>query len=109
MQEVFEKIIEKLEEQKSDLTSWAEDEAYKLAIERSIEIVKQESEQYNGGWISCSERLPEKEGSYLVVGKTGGAVVTRWYAPSEYYPNGHFGGNCADYIRYWMPRPIAPE
>ena len=61
------------------------------------------------GWISVNDRLPDKAGSYLVVGKTGGATVTRWYKPSEYFPNGHFGGNSADYIRYWMPRPEAPE
>ena len=43
MQAVFETIIEKLEEQKSGLTEWAEDEAFKLAIENAIEIVKQEA------------------------------------------------------------------
>ena len=46
MQEVFEKIIEKLEEQKSGLTEWAEDEAFKLDIDKAIEIVKQAAEQY---------------------------------------------------------------
>ena len=101
MQTVFEKIIEKLEEQKSGLTEWAEDEAFKLATDKAIEIVKQEaekynvmidveycfqscgctemcgkcsriangdtdyyesicafSEQYNNGWIPCSDKLP---------------------------------------------------
>ena len=58
MQTVFEKIIEKLEEQKSGLTEWAEDEAFKLATDDAIEIVKQEAEQYNNGWIPCNELLP---------------------------------------------------
>lgn len=60
MNKEFEKIIEKLEEEKSGLTEWAEDEAFKLAIDKAIEIVKQEAEKYNNGWIPCSERLPEE-------------------------------------------------
>lgn len=72
------------------------------------ETVKEIEENHKGGWISVNDRLPTKEGSYLVVGKTGGATVTRWYEPSKFYPNGHFGGNSARYIRYWMPRPLAP-
>lgn len=65
MNKVFEKIIEKLEEQKSGLTEWAEDEAFKLATDKAIAIVKQEAEQFgrdtnvgSNGWIPCSERLP---------------------------------------------------
>ena len=72
------------------------------------ETVKEIEENHNG-WISVKERLPEKAGSYLVIGKSGGAVVTRWYEPSKFYPNGHFGGNCSNYIRYWMPRPESPQ
>ena len=34
------KVVERLESQKSGLTTWAEDEAYKLGIEKAIEIVK---------------------------------------------------------------------
>ena len=59
MQTVFDKIIEKLEEQKSGLTEWAEDEAFKLATDKAIEIVKQESEQYNNGFNDiCEIGLP---------------------------------------------------
>ena len=72
------------------------------------ETVKEIEENHNC-WISVKERLPEKAGSYLVIGKSGGAVVTRWYEPSKFYPNGHFGGNCSNYIRYWMPRPEPPQ
>ena len=156
MQAVFEKIIEKLEEEKmSYFLTIANTGDEKLdctyeqvgdALDKAIEIVKQEAEQYeecykdcgdceaynkekhhcpkfckviketvkeieenHNGWISVKERLPEKAGSYLVIGKSGGAVVTRWYEPSKFYPNGHFGGNCSNYIRYWMPRPEPPQ
>lgn len=35
--------------------------------DNAIEIVKQEAEQYNNGWIPCSERLPEERDWYLAV------------------------------------------
>ena len=72
-------------------------------------LCKLTDKEYNGGWISVKDRLPDKAGSYLVIGKSGGATVTRWYMPSEFYPEGHFGGNSTDYIRYWMPRPEPPK
>ena len=37
----IDKVVEQLEEQKSGLTEWAEDEAFKLATDKAIEIVKQ--------------------------------------------------------------------
>ena len=37
----IDKVVEQLEEQKSGLTEWAEDEAFKLATNNAIEIVKQ--------------------------------------------------------------------
>ena len=74
MNSVFENIIEKLEEQKSGLTEWAEDEAFKLATDKAIEIVKQEAEKYNNGWISCSERLP-KYGEVVMCSCTNGGIT----------------------------------
>ena len=158
MNKVFEKIIEKLEKElkladeeklrcaRENPLQFDSAKGYANGVANSIEIVKQEAEQYeecykdcgeceaynkekhycpkfckviketvkeieenHNGWISVKERLPEKAGSYLVIGKSGGAVVTRWYEPSKFYPNGHFGGNCSNYIRYWMPRPEPPQ
>lgn len=79
MNEFFEKLIERLEEQRGHICNcmpcdgckyigdcnegeFAED----VALDRSIEIVKSLAAEYNDGWISCSERLPEKSGKYLV-------------------------------------------
>ena len=121
MNKAFDKIIEKLEEElkladegkllcaRENPLQFDSAKGYANGVANAIEIVKQEAEQYNNGWISVKERLPEKAGSYLVIGKSGGAIVTRWYKPSEFHPNGHFGGNCSDYIRYWMPRPEPPR
>lgn len=69
MQKVFEKIIEKLEAY-SDAD---EAEQYGtipvIELDRAIEIVKQEAEQYNNGWIPCSERLPDDKQRCLTTAK----------------------------------------
>ena len=79
MQEVFEKIIEKLEEmihpKQLYFCKYArggckhldndDKDCMECVVENAIEIVKQEAEQYKGGWISCSKQLPEESGEYL--------------------------------------------
>ena len=69
MQEVFDKIIEKLEDAKSNvpvnrlLDDIIKDKPKELgqlmAYNKSIEIVKQEAEKYNNGWITVEEELPK--------------------------------------------------
>ena len=76
MNKEFEKIIEKLEEEKmSYFLTIANTGDEKLdcvyeqvgdALDKAIEIVKQEAEKCNSGWILCSERLPEDGETYLV-------------------------------------------
>ena len=113
MNKAFEKILELIEQktiQHRDSISFFNECGIKfISAGKAKEIVQEVAEEYNGGWISVKDRLPDKAGSYLVIGKSGGATVTRWYMPSEFYPEGHFGGNSADYIRYWMPRPEPPK
>lgn len=72
MQEVFDKIIKKLEERSKEYNSgvknygkWPEE----MCTCDAIEIVKQEAEEYNNGWISCSERMPEVETKVLIFAK----------------------------------------
>lgn len=103
MKEFVEKLISRLEE-----LFCGEYNTEYIKKDEVLKIVNQVAEEYNNGWISVKDRLPTEEGSYLVVGKTGGATVTRWYMPNQFHPQGHFGGNSAEYIRYWMPRPQAP-
>ena len=75
MQEVFEKIIEKLEEQieifRRDITSGVLQDSGYLSLDTSNksgrvrglldaqEIVNQAAAEYNNEWIPTSERLPE--------------------------------------------------
>ena len=84
MNKVFEKIIEKLEERTSFLSdcmkygnkdaeqqnkSYSTMMMYEVAdlVDDLIEIVKQEAEKYNNGWIPCSSGvLPKCPNSYYV-------------------------------------------
>ena len=73
MQEVFEKIIEKLEEQKkgNPFVYGKNDKSRDASVSRqtldyAIEIVKQEAEKYDNGWIPVSEMLPDEAFGCLV-------------------------------------------
>ena len=68
MKSVFDKIIEKLEE-KQDIFLYEDSdygEGKYNAFDEAIEIVKQEAEQYNNGWIPVEERMPEEAFGCLV-------------------------------------------
>lgn len=43
------KVVEQIVFQKSGLTTWAEDEAYKLGLEKAIEIIRLECGENDGG------------------------------------------------------------
>lgn len=67
MQEVFEKIVEKLEVAgKTELIAHGGRRngktlalGYAKGISEAIEIVKQAAEEYSNAWIPCSERMPD--------------------------------------------------
>ena len=86
MNKEFEKILKMLEERTSFLSdcmkygnkdaeqqnkSYSTMMMYEVAdlVDDLIEIVKQETEQYNNGWIPCSERLPEEHKQYDITTK----------------------------------------
>lgn len=67
MNKVFEKILERLEERIAENTN--EDMTYKIpyfGLDIAKEIVQEVSEEYNGGWVPCSERLPEDDSICMV-------------------------------------------
>lgn len=82
MNKVFEKIIEQLEEYKYENLVERNSEQMQhckqagdcemrdctlCVFDKAIEIVKQEAEQYDNGWIQCSSGiLPKRSNSYCV-------------------------------------------
>ena len=76
MQEVFEKIImqlgiraEKSEKKEMDAKYFEDAQIYKgerIAFGDATEIVKQEAEKYDNGWIPVSEMLPDEAFGCLV-------------------------------------------
>ena len=73
MQEVFKKIKQKLylkADVCNDSITVSDKPLYfdgkEDGLREAIEIVDQVAEEYNNGWIPCSERLPEIYGEYLV-------------------------------------------
>lgn len=89
---VFDVLREKLEEAKSD---WNND--YNVPINNAIEIVNQVEQEYNNGWIPCSERLPEKN-TWVLVTRSNGIIDMDMYKSR--------GWICIeDFVIAWQPLP----
>ena len=69
MNKAFEKILEKIENLKLPFPD--ECPSYyantNKLLDATKQIVQEVAEEYNGGWIPCSERLPEERDWYLAV------------------------------------------
>ena len=83
MNEFIEKLIGRLEEKAHQ--TWlvlAERNGY----ERAIEIVKHEAEQYNNGWVPCSEKLPDDFMSfeYLTIRKGHTLATITYYCVANH-------------------------
>ena len=98
--------------------------ATQLAFDDAKNIVQEVAEEYNGGWIPCSERLPEESGYYLVtyhdwsdgnfLPKYDDTYVRRLhYQISEHFVGWNYPKNvddraendCHKEVRAWQPLP----
>ena len=115
MQEVFEKIIKKLgiraeksEKKEMDAEHFEYAQMYKgerIAFGDAIEIVKQEAEKYNNGWISCSERMPE-DGQVVLTCKCKRISILRYSTKTNHWYE--LSGNwwwSANMVAAWQPFP----
>ena len=119
MKEIFEKIIEKLEEESKEWLDVYEKEHRKGnydayadgmndAFDEAIEIVKHESEQYNNVWIPCSEKLPEVRQDVLVTVKYTGFMGMHgyWIKTGHMEAENDWWGDCAGgEVIAWQPLP----
>ena len=67
MNEAFEKILERLEDDAIFYNTESDiDQNIRSGLMIAKEAVQEVAEEYNCGWIACSEQLPEEIGYYLV-------------------------------------------
>ena len=129
MQEVFEKIIEKLEEYEyenlvehdSEMANHCKQDCNDVSDctlcvwDKAIEIVKQEAEKFvpdtnvgNNGWIPCSEKLPELRQDVLVTVKYTGFMGMHgyWIKTGHMEAENDWWGDCAGgEVIAWQPLP----
>ena len=56
------------------------------------------------GWISVDERLPDRQGYFLITDEAGGVMVALWMKQFGWLSN--FSANK---ITHWMPLPEPPK
>ena len=79
MNKAFEKILERLEDELTSIkTKCYTNVDFDKGIYKAQKIVQEVAEEYNGGWIPCSEQLPEECTEVLVsVKEIDGSFYTR--------------------------------
>ena len=124
MNSVFENIIEKLEEmihpKQLYFCKYArggckhldndDKDCMECVVENAIEIVKQEAEQYNNGWIPCSAELPELRQDVLATVKYTGFMGMHgyWIKTGHMEAENDWWGDCAGgEVIAWMELPSA--
>ena len=125
MNKAFEKILEMFEEKlkkseeryhrylddsnlpcmfdKSDIEETRVD-----TIKEMLEIVQEVAEEYNGGWIACSEKFPELRQSVLVTVKYTGFMGMHgyWIKTGHMEAENDWWGDCAGgEVIAWQPIP----
>lgn len=74
----------------------------------------QEREERSNGWISTSDKLPEKQKDVLMYFDTGNMAVGFWHDGDEVltfwcaYTDDGWYTDCDCYPIYWMPLPGRP-
>lgn len=105
MNEFIEKLIKRLEEHSFSLVINWEKGKY-LRKDKAIEIINELAEEYKGGWIPCSERLPDKELIYVIGCFKNGNVSMLLYQGGGIFENDYGTGlyNTKQVIA-WQPLP----
>ena len=114
MNKAFEKILERLILESSSCKVYKlinpnkEDIAEFNAYKKCIEIVKEVAEEYKGGWIPCSEKLPELRQDVLVTVKYTGFMGMHgyWIKTGHMEAENDWLGDCAGgEVIAWQPLP----
>lgn len=112
MNKAFEKILERLEElHERYINQYGEvgGNPMAFATKQCKQIVREVAEEYNVGWIACSERLPEEYGEYIVWWTD--ITKSKYYEIVEYEPSNGWIGDIPQAVegKYsviaWQPLP----
>ena len=103
MKEFIDKLIERLEEH-IETAKVEGDFTYIRPFEIAKNTVNQLAEEYKGGWIPCSERLPEEYCEVLVTAKHFEYAQTGFLKGGIWYADDNIK-YLADSIIAWQPLP----
>lgn len=107
MNKAFEKILDRLEEERelsyADFSRYVDevspcldaeyDDFFHRGLERASRLVKEAAEEYNNGWIPCSDRLPDKAGYEVLATLENGygqrrvTIIFTGYGDSQWHCN----------------------
>ena len=119
MNKAFEKILERFDAKKQYFQKFHEadgkteedeyiNKATQLAFDDAKNIVHEVAEEYNGGWIACSEKLPELRQGVLVTVKYTGFMGMHgyWIKTGHMEAENDWWGDCAGgEVIAWQPLP----
>lgn len=113
MNKAFEKILERFEEAKDiaqddSVAELVSTRIWNKALHKAKQIVQEVAEEYNGGWIACSEKLPELRQGVLVTVKYTGFMGMHgyWIKTGHMEAENDWWGDCAGgEVIAWKPLP----
>lgn len=111
MQEVFEKIIENLEERSKEYNSGVRlhGKPEEMHTCEAIEIVKQAAADYNDGWIPCSSGKLPKENEYVRATIWCGSEWIGCYRDGKWFVYGSAGLAEATVLAWQPTEPYQPK
>lgn len=97
MNEVFEKLLEQLEENAFEVHTREYGNVEVVGIDAINDVIEQVADEYKGGWIPCSERLPEIRQDCLVTVRYTGfmGMYGFWVKTGHMEAENDWWGDCA--------------
>ena len=120
MNKAFEKILERLDEERelsyADFSRYVDevspsidaeyDDFFHRGLERASRLVKEVAKEYNGGWIPCSDRLPEENQKVILQDFYGNITIEKMKTNDglEGFIDGDWWSSANNYVA-WKPLP----
>lgn len=108
MNEVFEKLLEQLEENAFEVHTREYGNVEVVGIDAINDVIEQVADEYKGDWIPCSERLPEIRQDCLVTVRYTGimGMYGLWVKTGHMEAENDWWGDCVGgEVIAWQPLP----